>query len=116
MAEPRNLQQTARLVHQAGRYIRPSDQFRVRVLEAVREQQTRRKRKGPVIGLLLLGMAVMLSFVWLGHSLESFSPPRGITSTEVEQEAVLRSSRTNQTLDWALMEVMTDWRKKLGNE
>jgi len=38
-----------------------------------------------------------------------------VTSDEVEQEAMLRSSLTNQSLDWALMEVMDQRRPSKQN-
>lgn len=94
------------LIRNAGRYVRPSSELRPRVLESVRHQNQTRKQTGGALGMLGLGMAAMLSFVWVGQSMQSIAPLPRVTSDEVEQEAMLRSSMTNQSLDWALMEVM----------
>lgn len=94
------------LIRNAGRYVRPSSELRPRVLESVRHQNQTRKQTGGALGMLGLGMAAMLSFVWVGQSMQSIAPLPRVTSDEVEQEAMLRSSLTNQSLDWALMEVM----------
>lgn len=94
------------LIRNAGRYVRPSSELRPRVLESVRHQNQTRKQTGGALGMLGLGMATMLSFVWVGQSMQSIAPLPRVTSDEVEQEAMLRSSLTNQSLDWALMEVM----------
>ncbi|WDQ18169.1 hypothetical protein [Rhodopirellula sp. P2] len=98
------------LIRDAGRYVRPSSELRPRVLESVRQQNDARQKTGGVLGMLGLGMAAMLSFVWVGQSIQSIPPLPRMSSDEVEQKAMLRSSLTNQSLDWALMEVMDDQR------
>ncbi|KLU03363.1 putative transmembrane protein [Rhodopirellula islandica] len=98
------------LIRDAGRYVRPSSELRPRVLESVRQQKQTRKQTGGALGMIGLGMAAMLSFVWVGQSMQSIPPLPRMSSEEVEQKAVLRSSLTNQSLDWALMEVMDDQR------
>ncbi|MFG0267778.1 MAG: hypothetical protein ACF8AM_21895 [Rhodopirellula sp. JB055] len=98
------------LIRNAGRYVRPSSELRPRVLESVRHQSQTRKQTGGALGMLGLGMATMLSFVWGGQSMQSIAPLPRVTSDEVEQEAMLRSSMTNQSLDWGLRDVMDQQR------
>ncbi|MEO9595465.1 hypothetical protein [Rhodopirellula bahusiensis] len=98
------------LIRDAGRYVRPSSELRPRVLESVRQQNQTRQRTGGAFKIIGLGMAAMMSFVWVGQSIETLAPLQRISSDEVEQEAVMRSSVTNQSLDWALMEVMNHHR------
>ncbi|MCC9643930.1 hypothetical protein LOC71_16715 [Rhodopirellula sp. JC740] len=93
-------------IERAGNYVRPSDELRPRVLEKVRQQTQQRKQTGPLLGMIGLGLAATLSFVWVGQSLQSMAPLPRMTSEEVEHRAVMRSSMTNQSLDWALMEIM----------
>lgn len=94
------------LIRDAGHYVRASSELRPRILESVRQQNQTRQQTGGAFGMLGLGMAAMLSFVWVGQSMHAIAPLPRMSSDEVEQKAVLRSSLTNQSLDWALMEVM----------
>ena len=104
-----------RAIASAGRYVRPSDDLRVRVLDAASDEVGRRRAVGR---LMLCSLAASLC-VTLGATLvnrlpaplDPFDMPR--VEVQVRMTAATGADRASSP-DWELVEVVGRWRSELA--
>lgn len=103
------------LIAEAGRYVEPTEDLRPRVIEEARERYLQRQ----TIGKLMLTMAAAALCVLSGVSLssrlqakaEQAGMPRG---DRLERLVSERVRETRQGPEWALAEIVTDWKEDLS--
>lgn len=105
----------AALVRDAGDYVDCSPQLRPRVVEAVRRVSVRRRgvQQFAGVAILALALAAALALVVAPH-LTSLAPPQGVTAEQLDRRAGERAAAAGVGFDWALSEVVADWRSQMA--
>ncbi|MFG0289234.1 MAG: hypothetical protein ACF8CQ_13735 [Rhodopirellula sp. JB044] len=98
------------LIRGAGRYVRPGDQLRARILERVSQRRERRRIWQRVLGGFTLSCTIALALIVIGRSAMTFMP-RGPSSSDLHSQATRRANADGVAWEWALTEVVYDWRR-----
>ncbi|EMI54724.1 hypothetical protein [Rhodopirellula sallentina] len=98
------------LIRGAGRYVRPGDQLRARILERVSHRRERRRIWQRVLGGFTLSCTIALALIIIGRSAMTFMP-RGPSSSDLHSQATRRANADGVAWEWALTEVVYDWRR-----
>lgn len=98
------------IIRDAGDYVRPGDQLRGRILDAVSNRRQRRQRWRRCFGTLTLATSALLCLIVVGHIGRAIVP-RGRSVSDLHEQAAARASSEGIAWEWALTEVVYDWRR-----
>ncbi|MCM2371531.1 PTS sugar transporter subunit IIC [Aporhodopirellula aestuarii] len=98
------------LIRGAGNYVRPGDQLRARILESVAHRRERRYMWQRFFGGFALATTVVLALVIIGQIGLAIAP-RGRTASDLQRQAARRANADGVAWEWALTEVVYDWRR-----
>jgi len=98
------------VIRDAGDYVRPGDQLRGRILDAVSNRRQRRQRWQRYFGGLTLATVAMLFLVMIGQAGLAIAP-RGRSTSDLHDQATRRAVVEGVAWEWALTEVVYDWRR-----
>lgn len=99
-----------RLIRDAGDYVRPGDQLRARILEQVAQKRERRRMWQSLVGGLVFTTTVAALLLFVGQ-IGLRVAPQGRSASDVHDQAVRRASAEGIGWEWALTEVIYDWRR-----
>lgn len=98
------------LIRDAGDYVRPGDQLRARILEKVARRRQRRQLWQRLVGGLVCTTTVAALLLIVGE-IGLRVAPQGRSAGDVHDQAVRRASMEGIGWEWALTEVIYDWRR-----
>ncbi len=113
--EPLDITAIEAMIAASGDYVFPSDDLRPRVLEAARERFCLRRTWWHLAGAMVAATLCVCCGVSLSNRLqaraESAAMPRG---QELDRRIVDRGAESGESRDWALAEIVGDWRDELA--
>lgn len=99
------------LIRDAGDYVRPGDQLRGRILDAVSTRRRRRRGWRRSLAAITLATSAVLVLILLGNLMVTFVP-HGRSASELHEQANVRAGAQGVAWEWALTDVLYDWRRK----
>ncbi len=94
----------------AGDYVQPGSEVRPQIIEAVRQRTVRKRAWRPLLRVSSWSLAVLVGVVMIGQALSPWVP-QGVTASEIQDRAQQRATSAGIPLDWALTEVVHEWRR-----
>ncbi len=98
------------LIRDAGGYVRPGDQLRPRILDAVSQRRQRRSVWQRCFGSFALACTAIVAIVIAGEFGRAITP-QGRSANDLQQQATTRAISEGVAWEWALTEVVYDWRR-----
>ena len=102
------------LIRDAGSYVRPGDQLRPRILDAVSQRRQRRSVWQRCLGSFALACTAIVAIVIAGEFGRGFAP-QGRSANDLQQQATARAITEGVAWEWALTDVVYDWRRPTSN-
>ena len=110
----RNQSEWETLIRDAGSYVRPGDQLRPRILDAVSQRRQRRSIWQRCLGSFALACTAMVAIVIAGEFGRAIAP-QGRSANDLQQQATTRAISEGVAWEWALTEVVYNWRRSTSN-
>ena len=111
--EPVDESEIAALVREAGGYVGASPELRPRVIEAAREATALRRRLHRLMGAAALALMLTGGLAAIEQRWQTLAPPQAMTSDQLHRLAGHRAVAVGVGFDWALADVVADWRNRL---
>ncbi|TWT75413.1 hypothetical protein [Allorhodopirellula solitaria] len=102
------------LIRDAGDYVRPGDQLRARILEQVDERRQRRRLWQRLVGGVVFTTTVAWLLLVVGQIGVQVAP-HGRSASDLHEQASRRANIEGIGWEWALTEVIYDWRRRPGD-
>ncbi len=98
------------LIRDARNYVRPGELLRARILEQVTQRRERRRLWQRLFGGVVFSSAVAALLLVVGQ-IGLRVTPHGRSASDIHDQAAKRASVEGIGWEWALTEVIYDWRR-----